>query len=138
MSAENIRRRLVVKLGGKPDAVYIDKIGKFLLQQEEKKKVEIQIITRSKSTPNALIFKFNNGETYELYDYVDPLMDKPKPKDYKPPEIKMREAEVEVVDDGDDTPFTIAHFVLWTLFLGLIFLSAMLAWIIYNFQYEHY
>jgi len=26
MSAEHIRRRLVLKLGGKPDAVYIDKI----------------------------------------------------------------------------------------------------------------
>ena len=46
MSAENIRRRLVVKLGGKPDAVYIDKISNYLQEHEKAKKVEVQLITR--------------------------------------------------------------------------------------------
>ncbi|GBU24068.1 hypothetical protein R83H12_00694 [Fibrobacteria bacterium R8-3-H12] len=136
MSAEHIRRRLVVKLGGKPDAVYIDKISEFLQQQEKAKKAEVQIITRSKKK-NTLEYSFDNGEMYELYNYVDPLQDKPKPKDYKPPEIQTH--PVDKIEEGlDSGPFTIVDFVMWAVYMGLVALSAMLAWLIYNFKYESY
>jgi hypothetical protein len=107
-----------------------------LLDQEKAKKAEIQIITRSKKK-NTLVFSFDNGEMYELYNYVDPLKDKPKPKDYKPPEMQTNKID-KIEEEPDSSPFTIAHFVLWTLFLGLAFLSAMLAWLIYNFKFEYY
>ncbi len=136
MSAEHIRRRLVVKLGGKPDAVYIDKISEFLQQQEKSKKAEVDIITHSKKK-NTLVFSLDNGEMYELYNYVDPLQDKPKPKDYKPPEIQIH--PVDKIEEGVDSgPFTIVDFVLWSVYAGLAALSAMLAWIIYTFKFEDY
>jgi hypothetical protein len=74
---------------------------------------------------------------YELYNYVDPYKDKPKPKDYKPLEIQIRKVD-KIEEDSDSSPFTIAHFVLWTLFLGLACLSAMIAWLIYNYKFEQY
>ena len=138
MSAEHIRRRLVVKLGGKPEAVYIDKIGKFLLQQEQEKNAQIQVITRSKRKADTLEFNFDNGDAYELFNYVDPFRDKPKPSNYQPPEIQARKIETEIVDEPDSPSFGIAHFILWVLFAGLFFLSLMITWLIYNFKIEYY
>jgi len=126
-----------MKLGGKPDADYIDKISDFLQQQEKSKKAEVEIITRSKKK-NTLIFSLDNGELYELYNYTDPPKDKPIPKGEKPPEIQIRKIdkmEEEAVDYG---PFTIVDFVVWAVYMGLIVLSAMLAWILYTFKFEKY
>jgi hypothetical protein len=138
MSAEHIRRRLVLKLGGKPDAEYIDKISKFLLQLEQEKKAQIQIINYSKKKKNTLIFNFDNGNAYELFNYVDPFRDKPKPSGYQPPKMNIRDIDVEITDESDASSFSITHFVLWALFAGLVCLSAMLVWLIYSFRFETY
>jgi hypothetical protein len=130
MSAEHIRRRLVVRLGGKPEAVYIDKIGKVLLQFEQSKKIQIDIITRSKKKADTLEFSLANGEAYELSNYIDPLRDKPKKPDYKPPEIRIDKLEKVIVDEPDDAPFTIMNFILWAVFMGLVALSGMATWLI--------
>ncbi|MDR2583924.1 MAG: hypothetical protein LBC75_10635 [Fibromonadaceae bacterium] len=135
MSAENIRRRLVMKLGGKPDAAYIDKISDFLQQQEKSKKAEVEIITRSKKK-NTLIFTLDNGDIYELYNYADPPKDRPTPKGEKPPEIQIRKIDKMEGEEIDSGPFTIVDFVLWSVYIGLAFLSLMIASIIYNFKFE--
>jgi len=134
MSAEHIRRRLVVKLGGKPDAVYIDKISDFLQSQEKSKEAEVEIITRSKKK-NTLIFTLDNGEIYELYNYADPPKDRPTPKGEKPPEIQIRKIDKMEGEEVDTGPFTIVDFVIWSIFAGLAALSAMFAWLIYNFKF---
>jgi len=136
MSAENIRRRLVMKLGGKPDAEYIDKISEFLQQQEKTKKAEVQIIIRSKKK-NTLVFSLDNGEMYELYNYADPPKDRPTPKGEKPPEIQIRKID-KMEEDSDSGPFTIVDFVLWSVYMGLATLSAMAAWLLYNYKFETY
>jgi len=136
MSAENIRRRLVVKLGGKPDAVYIDKISNYLQEHEKAKKVEVQLITRSRKK-NTLIFTLDNGEMYELYNYADPPKDRPIPKGEKPPEIQIRKID-KIEEEVDSGPFTIVDFVMWSIYTGLVVLSAMLAWLLYNFKFETY
>jgi len=135
MSAEHIRRRLVVKLGGKPDAAYIDKISEFLQQQEKSKKAEVEVITHSKKK-NTLIFTLDNGEIYELYNYADPPKDRPTPKGEKPPEIQIRKIDKMEEEEVPSGPFTIVDFVMWSLYIGLAALSAMLAWLIYNYQFE--
>jgi len=135
MSAEHIRRRLVVKLGGKPDAVYIDKISNFLQQQEKTRKAEVQILTRSKKK-NTLIFSLDNGELYELYNYADPPKDRPTPKGEKPPQIQIRKIDKMEEEEVDRGPFTIVDFVMWSLYIGLLLLSAMIAWLLYNFKFE--
>jgi len=135
MSAENIRRRLVVKLGGKPDAAYIDKLSEFLQQQEKTKQSEVQIITHSKKK-NTLIFTLDNGEIYELYNYADPPKDRPTPKGEKPPEIQIRKIDKMEEEEVDYGPFTIVDFVIWSLYMGLAVLSAMIAWLLYNFNFE--
>jgi len=132
MSAEHIRRRLVLKLGGKPDATYIDKISDFLQAQEKSKKAEVEIITLSKKK-NTLIFTLNSGEIYELYNYADP---EDAPKGGKPPEIQIRQIDKMEEEEVSYGPFTILDFVIWSLYIGLIALSAMLAWILYNYKYE--
>jgi hypothetical protein len=134
MSAENIRRRLVMKLGGKPDAAYIDKISEFLQKQEKTSEAEVQIITRSKKK-NTLIFTLDNGEMYELYNYADPPKDRPVIKGEKPPEIQIRKID-KIEEEVESGPFTIVDFVIWSLYMGLAALSAMLAWLLYNFKYE--
>jgi len=134
MSAENIRRRLVVKLGGKPDAVYIDKLSDYLQQQEKTKQAEVQLITRSRKK-NTLIFTLDNGEMYELYNYADPPKDRPIPKGEKPPEIQIRKVD-KIEEEVDSGPFTIVDFVIWSIYAGLVALSAMLAWLLYNFKFE--
>jgi len=125
-----------MKLGGKPDADYIDKISEFLQQQEKSKKAEVQIVTRSRKK-NTLIFTLDNGEMYELYNYADPPKDRPTPKGEKPPEIQIRKID-KMEEDVDSGPFTIVDFVLWSLYMGLAVLSAMAAWLIYNFKFETY
>jgi len=124
-----------MKLGGKPDADYIDKISDFLQGQEKSKKTEVEIITRSKKK-NTLIFTLNNGEIYELYNYADPPKDKPIPKGEKPPEIQIRKIDKMEDEEVISGPFTIVHFVLWAVFMGLLALGAMLAWLIYSFKFE--
>jgi len=140
MSAEHIRRRLVLKLGGKPDAVYIDKISEYLLQLEKNNKAEVQLLTRSRKK-NTLIFSLDNGELYELYNYVDPYKEdkeKKKPKDYKPPEIQIHKIDKMEEEEPDYGPFSILDFVIWTVFLGLAAFSVMIAWLFYNFKFESY
>jgi len=123
-----------MKLGGKPDAVYIDKISDFLQQQEKSKKAEVEIITRSKKK-NTLVFSLDNGDMYELYNYADPPKDRPTPKGEKPPEIQIRKVD-KIEEDADSGPFTIVHFVMYAVLMGLVALGAMLAWIIYNFEFK--
>jgi hypothetical protein len=136
MSAENIRRRLVVKLNGTPEVAYIDNIAKFLIQQEEEKKTQVKIIARSKKS-DTLEFNFENGEAYELYNFVDPLEGKPKPANYKPPEIAIRKLEKAIVDESDSGDFTIVHFIMLVIFMGLIALSGVIVWFLYNFRHEN-
>jgi len=124
-----------MKLGGKPDADYIDKISEFLQQHEKAKKVEVQLIIRSKKK-NTLIFTLDNGEIYELYNYADPPKDRPVIKGEKPPEIQIRKIDKMEEEEVNYGPFTIVDFVIWSLYLGLAALSAMLAWILYNFKFE--
>jgi len=126
-----------MKLGGKPDAAYIDKISEFLQQQEKSKKTEVEIIIRSKKK-NTLIFTLDNGEIYELYNYADPPKDKPIPKGEKPPEIQIRKIDKLEGEEVISGPFTIVDFVLWSVFMGLAMLGAMLAWLIYNYKFEPY
>jgi len=126
-----------MKLGGKPDAAYIDKISDFLQQQEKSKKAEVQIITRSKKK-NTLIFTLDNGEIYELYNYADPPKDRPTPKGEKPPEIQIRKIDKMEDEEVDFGPFTIVHFVLLAVLMGFVALGAMLAWLIYNYKFETY
>ena len=136
MSAEFIRRKLVIRMGGKPEAVYINKINNFLVKQEKDKNSQIIAINRSKKKANTLEFSFENGEAYELYDFVDPFKDKAKkPPDYKPPEIQIRKIEEIVVDEADETSieFTIFHFMLLTLGLGMFCLSGLVIWLIFAF-----
>ena len=123
-----------MKLGGKPDADYIDKISEFLQQQEKSKKAEVQLITRSKKK-NTLIFTLDSGEMYELYNYADPPKDRPTPKGEKPPEIQIRKID-KIEEEYVSGPFTIVDFVIWSVYMGLAALSAMLVWLIYNFQFE--
>jgi len=124
-----------MKLGGKPDAAYIDKISEFLQQHEKSKKVEVQLIIHSKKK-NTLIFTLDNGEIYELYNYADPPKDRPVIKGEKPPEIQIHKIDKMEEEEVDYGPFTIVDFVIWSLYMGLIALSAMIAWLIYNFQFE--
>jgi len=124
-----------MKLGGKPDAVYIDKISEFLQQQEKSKKVEVQLIIHSKKK-NTLIFTLENGEIYELYNYADPPKDRPVIKGEKPPEIQIRKIDKMEEEEVDYGPFTIVDFVIWSIYIGLAALSAMLAWLIYNYKFE--
>jgi len=131
---------LVLKLGGKPDAAYIDKISDYLLKLEKKSEAEVEILTRSRKK-NTLIFSLDNGEMYELYNYVDPYKEdkeKKKPKDYKPPEIQIKKIDKMEEEEPDRGPFSILDFVIWTLFLGLAAFGAMIAWLILNYKFESY
>jgi hypothetical protein len=124
-------------MGGKPEAVYINKICNFLIQQEKDKNSQINVINRSKKKANTLEFSFENGEVYELYDYFDPFKDKAKkPPDYKPPEIQISKMEETIIEDDSDSSamqFTIVHFVLLTVAVGLLCLSGLITWILCTF-----
>jgi hypothetical protein len=133
MSEEHIRRRLVLKMGGKPETVYIDKITKFLIQQEEKHKSQVLIINLSKKKEGTLEFSLENGEAYELTNYVDPRRDKPKPPDYKPPEIQVSKIEETIVEEMPDAPFTMVHFVFLSVLAGLSIASAIVVWLILTY-----
>jgi len=137
MSAEFVRRKLVIRMGGKPEAVYINKISNYLLKQEKDRDSQIVAINRSKKKANTLEFSFENGEAYELYDYVDPFKDKAKkPPDYKPPEIQIRKIEETLIDEADESSpmqFTIVHFILLTLGFGLLCLSGLIIWLFFAF-----
>jgi len=125
-------------MGGKPEAVYINKICNFLMKQEKDKNSQIIAINRSKKKANTLEFSFENGEAFELFDYVDPFKDKAKkPPDYKPPEIQIKKLEETVVDDADGggmQQFTIVHFVLIAFGFGLLCLSGLVVWLIFAFS----
>jgi len=71
-----------------------------------------------------------------LYNYADPPKDKPIPKGEKPPEIQIRKIDKMEDEEVISGPFTIVHFVLWAVFMGLLALGAMLAWLIYSFKFE--
>jgi hypothetical protein len=120
-------------MGGKPEAVYIDKIGKFLLQQEQKHNSQVLIINISKRKAETLEFSLENGEAYELTNYVDPRRDKPKPPDYKPPEIQVSKLEETIVEEQPDMQFTMVHFVFLSVFVGLFIASIIIVWLILTY-----
>lgn len=128
MSAEFIRRRLVIRLNGTPDNVYIDKIAKAMVALEKEIDSEVEFVNYP--VGSSIAAKFKNGESYEFTNYQDPRRDKPKPPGYKPPEIEYKKLEVAIKEDksADSSEFGTFQFCLYAFFAVLAVLDVIILW----------
>ncbi|MCL2261016.1 MAG: hypothetical protein FWC15_06640 [Fibromonadales bacterium] len=128
MSAEFIRRRLVIRLNGTPDKVYIDKIAKAMVALEKELDSEIEFV--NPPAGSSIAAKFKNGESYEFTNYQDPRRDKPKPPGYKPPEIEHKKLEIAIKEDksSESGEFGIFQFCLYAFFVVIAVLDVVIFW----------
>jgi len=133
MSAEFIRRRLVVRLNGTPDSVYIDKIAKAMVALEKEIDSEVEFVNHP--TNSGIAAKFKNGDSYEFSNYQDPRRDKPKPPGYKPPEIEHKKLEIEIKEDAvrnEGGGFGIFRFCLYAFFVVIAIFDAIICWFVFT------
>jgi len=134
MSAEFIRRRLVIRLQSTPDKVYIDKLANKIIAVEKLIASEVQFVNYPVN--GSIAVKFTNGDSYEFFNYQDPLRDKPKRAGYKPPEIEYKKLTVAIKEDAPDKKgFGIFKFCLYALLVALVVLDVIICWyIVSQFQ----
>jgi len=134
MSKEFIKRTIISRIGGSAEnRSYVDAVGKYLIDLEASTGKEITFINHIKN--DCIPFGFDETETYEVYDWIDPFKDeKKKPKDYKPPEIKHRLME-DVGEGGEGWHFHMPTFnfdILWfcvlAVFIGLVIFGFIFFW----------
>jgi len=129
MSAEIVRRRLVVRFSGLSDNAYTDKVTEKIVALEKQLNTEIEFINKPHN--ETIVVKMQNGDAYEFYGWRDPYKDNDKrpPANYKPPEAQYKKlSDTVVVQDAETSEFSIFHFVFLVLFLGLVFLGGILTW----------
>ncbi|MDR2580300.1 MAG: hypothetical protein LBC85_04830 [Fibromonadaceae bacterium] len=124
VSQEFIKRTLISRVGGSDaNRQYVEAISKYLIELQESIGSKITFINHINK--NVIPFGFENGETYELYDWIDPYKDeKKKPQNYKPPVIKHRPAEAVIKESGWSLPsfnlnFDIVWFCIVAIFAGI-------------------
>jgi hypothetical protein len=131
MSAEFIRRRLVIRLGATQDKAYIDKIAKAIVTLEREINSEVEFVNHPVNSSIAV--KFKNGDSYEFFNYKDPKKDKPKPAGYKPPEIEYRQLKEAIKQDSSSVQeFGIFKFCIYAIFVAIAVLDVIICWLVYT------
>lgn len=129
MSAEFTRRRLVVRMGATPDNVYIDKLTNKIVALEKSINSEVEFVNHPVN--GRIAVKFKNGDSYEFFNYQDPMRDKPKKPDYKPPEIEYKKLEEPIKEDKvEPGEFGIFKFCVCAVVFGVLVLDIIIIWFI--------
>jgi hypothetical protein len=130
MSAEFVRRRLVIRLQSTQDSVYVNKLTNKIVALEKTVNSEVEFVNYP-SNNGSIAVKFKNGESYEFFNYRDPYKDKNKrPPDYKPPEIEYKKLTVEIKEDAPEEEFGIFQFCIYALLVAVVVLDVIIFWFI--------
>jgi len=131
MSAEFIRRRLVVRLNGTPDSVYIDKVAKAMVALEKELESEVEFV--NPPIGGSIAAKFKNGEAYQFFNYQDPRRDKPKPPGYKPPEVEYKKLEETIKEDKSSGSggFGIFQFCIYAILVAIAVLDVIIFMVVF-------
>jgi len=130
MSAEFIRRKLVLRLQSTPDKVYIDKLASKISALEKQVNAEVEFVNHPVN--GSIAVKFNNGESYEFFNYQDPMRDKPKKPGYKPPEIESKKLTQEIKEDVQTGSFGTLKFCIYAILAVLAMFDVVICWVIFK------
>ncbi len=111
-----------------PDKVYIDKLASTIFAVEKSIGSEVEFINHPIN--GSIGVKFTNGNSYQFFNYRDPLRDKPKRVGYKPPKIEFKKLAVEIKEDVPESEFGIFRFCIYVLLFAVAALDVILCWFI--------
>lgn len=114
-------------MGATPDRIYVDRITSKIVSVEKLIEAEVEFVNHPVN--GRIAVKFKNGDSYEFFNYQDPMRDKPKKPGYKPPEIEYKKL-VETIKEDTSEPgeFGIFKYCLYAIFFGLLALDVVIIW----------
>jgi hypothetical protein len=131
MSAEDTRRKIMLRMGSSPDKAYTDKIAAQMIVVEKAINSEVEFVNYPAN--GKIAAKYKNGDSYEFFNYQDPMRDKKKPAGYKPPEIEYRKL-TEVIEEDSSGPSSLGIFryCLYVIFFIIFLLDIVIIWFFTN------
>ena len=116
-------------MGATPDSMYIDRLTNKIVALEKLIESDVEFVNHPVN--GRIAVKFANGDSYEFFNYQDPMRDKPKRPGYKPPEIEYKKLVENIKEDAPESgEFGIFKFCICVMVFGLIALDVIIVWII--------